>query len=238
MNKKIVFRWVKVFILVYSIIGIALYYGQEALLFHPVTMDRKAAWSFQQPFTELTLNYDKETQLNIVEFRATDRPADSLARGVLLYFPDARGNIARYASRATEWTARGTEVWMMDYPGFGKSTGSHKEADLYKYALIFYKLARSRWKPSEIELKGTGIGAAIAAQLASVRDCRQLYLENAWYSLDADWRKYFFLYPLGTLLHYHFPTHRYLPGVTAFVTLEHSDIGLRKFLKPTDEFTP
>lgn len=238
MTKKKIFRWVKLIVLLYCIIGIALYYGQDGLLFHPVSVDRKKAYSFGQPFSELNLNYDKQTNLNVIEFRATDRPADSPAIGVILYFHDGKGNIARCASHAVDSTAKGYEVWMLDYPGFGKSTGSHKESDLYADALVFYKLARSRWQPARIDIEGTGLGAAIAAQLASIRDCRRLILENADYSLTAAWRKYFFLYPLETMLHYHFPTYRYLPAVTAPVIMIRGDKRLKPLLKAGDQFIP
>ena len=238
MNRKKIFRWVKIALLLYGIIGIAFYYGQDRLLFHPVPVDPKTAYAFPQPFTELNLNYDAATNLNVVQFRATDRPADSPARGVFLYFHNGKGNIPLDTAGAGDVTKEGYEIWMLDYPGFGKSTGSRKEADLYKYALVFYKLARSRWKPLQISIGGEGIGAAIATQLASVRDCRHLFLRDADYSLTAAWRKYLFLYPVGTLLHYHFPTYQYLPAVTAPVTIAHSDNALKSLLKPGDTFIP
>ena len=84
MKKKIVFRLVKIFLLLYCVIGIAWYYGQDRLLLHPVPMDAKEAYSFTQPFTELNLNYDAATNLNVLQFKATDRPADSNAKGVVL----------------------------------------------------------------------------------------------------------------------------------------------------------
>ncbi|HXB10209.1 MAG TPA: hypothetical protein VNW04_23960 [Puia sp.] len=238
MNKKKLFRWIKVFILVYSIIGIAVYYSQEWWLFHPVKTDAATAYPFTRPFGELNLNYDQNTQLNVVEFRATDRPADSPAQGVVLYFADSRGNIASHVAVAEKPASGGYECWMMDYPGFGKSTGSHSEKELYAYALVFYKLARSRWKPAQIRIAGSGMGAAIAAQLASVRDCQALELTDAWYSQDARWRRALFLYPVGTLLHYHFPTHRFLPAVTAPVIMNHCDEALKPFLKQGDTFIP
>ena len=238
MNKKNLFRGIKVFILVYCVVGIAVYYSQERLLFHPDKVDTGAGWHFSRPFSELTLNYDQNTRLNVVEFRATDRSADSLANGVVLYFPDNKGNLGSHIAMADKPTSEGFECWMMDYPGFGKSTGSHAEKDLYTYALIFYKLARSRWKPSQIRIMGSGMGAAVAAQLASVRDCQRLELTDAWYSLDARWRRWLFLYPLGTLLHHHFPTYQYLPAVTAPVIMVHCDESLKPFLKQGDQFIP
>src|ERR1700743_3258666 len=86
MNKKTLFRWIKVLVFVYCVVGIAIYYGQERLIFHPVKAERNTWYRFEQPSTELNLNYDSGVSLNIVEFRATDRPADSTARGVVLFF--------------------------------------------------------------------------------------------------------------------------------------------------------
>jgi len=238
MNKKIWFRWIKVVVLLYCAAGIAIYYGQDRLIFHPVKAERNTWYHFDQPSTELNLNYDQNTNLNIVQFKATDRPAGSLAKGVVLFFHGNTGNNADYTSRAVEPASKGYEFWMMDYPGFGKSTGSRDEESLYKYSLVFYKLARSRWKPDQIQIAGVGLGAAIAAQLAAVRDCQQLTLEDAWYSLTASWRRGLFLYPLGSMLHYHFPIYKYLPSVTAPVTLVHSSPSLQPLLKPGDRFIP
>jgi len=59
-------------------------------------------------------------------------------------------------------------------------------------------------------------------------------------------RRYLFLYPVGSILHYRFPTNEYLPAVTAPVTIFHgTDDGvvsfgnasrLKTLLKSGDEF--
>jgi uncharacterized protein len=237
MNKKILFRWIKLLLLVYGLIGIVFYYVQDSLILHPVKLDTATPYRFAQPFTELNLNYDAETNLNVVEFKATDRPADSLAKGVVLYFHGSSGNIGKYALHSAAFTARGYEIWLIDYPGFGKSTGPINEQRLYDLALVFYKLARSRWKPQQIVLYGQGFGTGIAAQLGAVRDCRQLILEQPYYSMTSVFRRYLFLYPLdGRFLHYHLPTNDYLQKVTAPVTILQGSDGLKAFLKPGDQF--
>ncbi|HWB92804.1 MAG TPA: alpha/beta fold hydrolase [Puia sp.] len=236
-NRKRIFRWVKIVLLIYAVIGIVFFYVQDRLLLHPTKMAAGKHYAFSQPFTELDLNYDKETRLNIVEFKATDRPADSIASGVVLFFHGARGNSGDYAAAATGFAARGYEVWIMDYPGFGKSTGPMSEQRLYDLALVFYKLARSRWKPAQIVLYGRGFGTGIAAQLAAVRDCKRLILEDAYYSMTSVFRPYLFIYPLdGNMLHYHLPTNKYLPEVTAPINIIGGSGRLRKFLKPGDTF--
>ena len=236
--KKIIFRWVKLVILVYCLIGIVFYNIQDRLLLHPTKIEAGKAYAFKQPSSELNLNYDTATNLNVVEFKATDRPADSLAKGVVLFFHDGRGNIGDYAGLSKAMTDRGDEVWMIDYPGFGKSTGPMDEKTLYDQALVFYKLARSRWKPLQIVLYGQGFGTGIAAQLASVRDCRRLILERPYYSMTSVFRRYLFLYPVGgRFLHYHLPVYEYLPAVTAPITIIDGSHRLKGLLKAgKDEF--
>src|SRR3569833_179874 len=180
--KKKVFRWLKVFLLLNGIIGIAIYYLQDKLLFHPVAVDKQIAWHFDHPFTELNILYNRATNLNIIQFKHTT--PDS-AKGVVLYFHGNKQNIARYAPYASDFTSKGYEVWMLDYPGFGKSTGKFSEENLYKYALVLYKLARSRWASDHIIIYGKSLGTAVAAQLASIRDCRRLILECPYYSMTS-----------------------------------------------------
>ena len=82
----------------------------------------------------------------------------------------------------------------------------------------------SRWKPLQIVLYGQGFGTGIAAQLASIRDCRRLILERPYYSMTSVFRRYLFLYPVGgRFLHYHLPEHEYLQKVTAPVTVIRGD---------------
>ncbi|HEY4063504.1 MAG TPA: alpha/beta fold hydrolase [Puia sp.] len=240
--KKKIFRWIKIGLLLYCIAGIALYYKQSAIFFHPVPVDKKTVYDLGgQPYTEVNLAFDKETNLNVIQFKTGDS-----ARGVVLYFHGNKDNVTRYAQYAADFTRHGYEVWMMDYPGFGKSTGTFSEQNLYDHALVLYKLARSRWKPSQIILYGKSLGTGIAAQLADVRDCRRLILESPYYSLEAIAGHYLPIYPWGRLLHYHFPTYSHLPAVTAPVTILQGSADwqtpysnasrLKPLLKPGDEF--
>jgi alpha-beta hydrolase superfamily lysophospholipase len=56
--------------------------------------------------------------LSIIQFTVPD----SVRKGIVLYFHGNMKNIERYAPFATHFTRNKYEVWMMDYPGFGKST--------------------------------------------------------------------------------------------------------------------
>ena len=240
--KKKIFRWIKVIILLYCSIGIAAYYGQEWFLFRPTPVPATTKYDFGRPFREIDLPYDKETNLNIIQFS----PADSLSRGVVLYFHGNKANISRYAPFAPDFTDKGYEVWMIDYPGYGKSRGLRTEQRLYDYALQLYKLARSRYQPGQIVIYGKSLGTGIAAQLASVRDCKRLILESPYYSLHSLYRRWLPIYPIGVMMHYRIPTYEYLPSVTAPVTIFHGTADwtipygnaarLKPLLKQGDEF--
>jgi pimeloyl-ACP methyl ester carboxylesterase len=241
-NKQKVFRWIKIVIICYCLIGTALYYLQDKLLLRPTPLAADTVYQFTQPFTETNIELDADTKLNLVQFTVPD----SLRKGVVIYFHGNRENISRYAKFTEVFTRNHYEVWMPDYPGFGKSTGAFTEKILYNEAMQVYKMARTKYQPSQIIIYGKSFGTGIAAQLASVRDCKKLILETPYYSLTSLVRLVAFIYPVNMLLHYKMRTHEYLTKVTAPLSIFHgTDDGviphfnaarLQKLLKPSDEF--
>ncbi len=241
-NKRTLFRWIKVFIIVYCLIGSVLYYLQEKLLFHPIVIPADSSYHFNQAFTEANIELDANTKINIVQFTVPD----SVRKGIVLYFHGNRENVNHYAEFAVNFTRNGYEVWMPDYPGFGKSTGKLSEPVLYDAALQVYKLARTKQEPAKIILYGRSLGSGIAAQLASVRDCKKLILETPYYSFTSVTKIAFWMYPVDMLLQYKMRTHQYLPNVTAPVSIFHGTKDgvipyfnakrLKNVLKSGDEF--
>lgn len=211
------FRWIKIAVLIYSVLGIAFYWLQEIIIFHPVTLTDGIPYHFDQPFKEINLDIDDATHFNIVSFTVPD----SLRKGIVLYFHGNKENVNRYAKFAKNFTNRGWEVWMVDYPKFGKSTGELSENNLYEEALQAYKLARVQYQPNQIIIYGKSIGTGIAAELASIRDCRELILETPYKSMVSLVKHYTWILPIETLLHFKLPTDQYLKKVTAPITIFH-----------------
>jgi len=240
-NKKNIFRWLKVIVIVYCILGIALYYLQDKMLFHPKVVPKNQPYQFDIPFREVNLPYNETTNINIVQFITTGNP-----KGVVLYFHGNMKNISHYARFAPEFTRNGYEVWMIDYPGFGKSTGEFVEKNLYNWALIFYKLGRARFSKDSIIIYGKSFGTGIATQLASVRDTKRLILETPYYSLPSIVGQYAPIYPVNKMIKFQIPTYQFLQNVEAPVTIFHGTSDwtiwqsnarrLSKYLKPGDEF--
>ncbi len=219
MNKKKLKRLVKglaIASLIYLLVGFALFIFQDLLLFHPRKLSADYQYSFDTPFREVN-HLQGDRNLNIIQFLVSD----SSEKGVVIYFHGNRKNINRYAKYSSHFTRNGYEVWMMDYPGFGKSTGKRTEANLYADALAVYQLALQRFPSSKIIIYGKSLGTGIASQLASVKECRQLILETPYYSIPALARHYFFIYPVQPITKYEFPTFKYLQSVKAPVTIFH-----------------
>jgi pimeloyl-ACP methyl ester carboxylesterase len=229
-------------LVIYVAGGIALYFLQDFILFHPVTLKRDHHYDFPLPHQDIHIPINSQSNLNVIRFLSKD----PVAKGVVLYFHGNKKNISWYARYPPYFTKHGYEVWMIDYPGFGKSTGLMTEKTLYDWALQVYKLARSRFSADSIIIYGKSMGTGIAAQLASVRDCKRLVLETPYYSMVSLTKHYFFIYPVDWILHYKMPTNEYLPKVTAPITIFHGTSDgvipysnaekLKVFLKPGDEF--
>ncbi len=209
--------WLKIIVPLYIVGGIALYFLQEKLLFHPEKLPADHVFNFQIPFKEINLPVNNEKNLSIVQFTVPD----SICKGVVLYFHGNRENIERYAPYATNFTKNNYEVWMIDYPGFGKSTGKQSEQILYDDAAILYQMARTKFSKDSIIIYGKSIGTGIAAQLASVKDCKRLIVETPYYSMDALVSRYAFIYPVNWMASYHFPNYSYFKKIETPITIFH-----------------
>jgi uncharacterized protein len=239
--KRKFFRWVKVLLLIYCLIGIGIYSFQDRLLFRGEIVPKDQPYNFSQPHKEVNIPYTDKSNINIVQFFTTQP-----VKGVVLYFHGNRQNISRYASYSDVLTRNGYEVWMMDYPGYGKSTGELTEKTMYDWALTLYKLSRARFSPDSIIIYGKSLGTGIASQLASVRDCRHLVLEGPYYDCPSLLGQYLPIYPVRQMIRYEFPVYKHLQNVTAPVSIFHGTSDgvityrnaekLKPFLKTNDEF--
>ena len=81
-NRKKIFRWAKIIILIYCAIGISLYYLQDKFLFHPQKLSTDHVFKFAGPFEEVSIPLNNTDTISMVKFF----PKDSLRKGVVLYY--------------------------------------------------------------------------------------------------------------------------------------------------------
>jgi len=219
-----------------------MFYLQDYILFKPEQFAKDHVFHFNVPFQEVNIPFNETDTMNMVKFF----PKDSVRKGVVLYFHGNRQNIERYAKYASTFTKNGYEVWIEDYPGYGKSTGTRTEKKMLAQALQIQKMALAWYHADSIILYGKSLGTGIAAYVASQTNCKRLILETPYCSIPDVFAAYAFIYPTQRMITYKIPTNEYLQDVNYPITIFHGTNDwvipyrcaskLKKVLKPTDEF--
>ena len=234
-----IIKWV---IILYVLLGIGLYFLQNFFLFHPVKLPHNYQYIFDVPFQEISIPFNKTDTINLVKFLSIK----SVTKGAVIYFHGNKGNINRFAKFADNFTRQGYEVWMPDYPGYGKSAGARSEEILYQQAALIYSLVAAKFSKDNIVIYGKSLGSGIAAYIASVKDCKQLILETPYYSIPDLFTYYAPIYPSKLMSQYSLPTYQYLQKVKVPIIVFHGTndgiipyscaFKLQPILKSTDQF--
>ena len=113
-------------------IGTALYFLQEKILFRPTVLNQTYVFKFSHPFEELFLKADDNAVINALHFKAEE------PKGIILYFHGNKGSLKRWGEIAMFFAKEQYDVVIMDYRSYGKSTGELKEEYLYNDGQLFY----------------------------------------------------------------------------------------------------
>jgi pimeloyl-ACP methyl ester carboxylesterase len=128
------------------------------------------------PYEERFIDVE-EGRLNALYFPKTH------AKGVVLYFHGNRRSVERWSRVADQFLQRGYAVFLPDYRGYGKSTGTLTEDRFYQDALACYRDLRRTWPDSSIAVYGRSLGSAAATYTASAANCKLLFLETPFSSI-------------------------------------------------------
>ncbi|MFT3910142.1 MAG: alpha/beta fold hydrolase [Ferruginibacter sp.] len=216
-SKKRIFLFVKIMIIMYCGGGIALYYLQETFIFHPKKLPADHAFNFDIPFKEVQIPVNKTDTISMVKFF----PADSVPKALIVFYHGNMENVEYYERFVPAFTKYGYEVWVPDYPGYGKSTGERTEKKLYDDAWLVQKFAMSKFHSDSIIIYGKSLGTGIAAYAASVSKCKELILETPYYSITNLFNHYAFVFPVSLMIKYKIPTWKFLEDVKVPVTFFH-----------------
>lgn len=157
-----------------------------------------------------------DAKINFQKFDALTEPS----KGTVFYLHGNRGNIYQCRWVIEPFLKAGYDVWIMDYRGFGKSTGRPSEAALLADAQMVYKRIRKKENTEDIIVWGRSFGSGIAAFIASGNSPKALVLETPYWSLpDAACHSRPYLFPF--LFRYKLPTNEYLCNVDCDIYLLH-----------------
>jgi pimeloyl-ACP methyl ester carboxylesterase len=194
---------------------------------------------FDRAFEEHNIPVKAGVAVNSVLFPAAG------SRGVVFLMGGNSANVRETAPRFIRPIAdAGYDLFVADYPGFGKSTGSiRSEADLDSAVLAAYEWLRRRYPESRIVVAGYSLGSAPAAWLACRHHPQRLVLLAPFYSL-AEIMEADYPYLPQRLLRYPMRNDLELANCAIPVTLFHGSADdlippsaserLRALLKPSD----
>lgn len=237
-TKKLLLQTLILLVIFYILICSALYFFQEKLIFFPDKLDKNYKFSFPQPFEEVSINSTYKNVLNGLLFKS-----DS-SKGLIFYLHGNAGSLNSWGEVANRYTDLNYDVFILDYPGYGKSTGAIKsKAQLFEDIQISYDEMKKRYSEKQIVILGYSIGTGPAAHLASVNHSKLLILQSPYYSMRDIMRHAYPIIPTF-LLKYKFRTSDYLKDCKMPVVIFHGDqdeviyygssLKLKQEMKPGD----
>lgn len=146
------------------------------------------------------------------------------ATGTVLFFHGNGGNIASYLDRVGMFHRLGLHTLIIDYRGYGQSSGTPDENGIYLDAAAAWReLVENRGiPPEEIVVVGYSFGGAVAVWTAATYHPHALVLESTFTSLpDVGAEQYPFL-PVHLLMHARYNSLERMPLVQVPVLIIHS----------------
>ncbi|MCP4457210.1 MAG: alpha/beta hydrolase [Cytophagales bacterium] len=209
----------------YLLVGIGLYVFQERIVFRSKPLPEDYEYSFGQPFKELNLTMEDGAVLNALHFKSNE------AKGIILYFHGNAGNLERWGEVVSPLTKYGYDVLVMDFRGYGKSTGVRTKQKMLSDSEEFYDHVLKEWPDEKISLYGRSMGSSFASYLVGIKNPAQLILESPFYSVADIGRRAGWIYPMNGILKFNFNNYESLKTATCPITIIH---GIEDEIVPHD----
>ena len=153
-------------------------YFQEKVVFLPVILPHDHTYDFENDFEEYLWDTPFEGKINVLHFKIQN------PKGVIAYFHGNADNLHRWGKIAVDFTKFGYDVLVMDYRGYGKSSGPRNEEYLYSDAQFFYDFAKENYGENKIIVYGRSLGGAFATKIAGENQPKMVILEATFYNLQ------------------------------------------------------
>ncbi len=201
---------------VYSAISVLLYFLQEQLLFKPEKLPKDFQFLYENQQTEeYNLTTRDGATINGLHFK-TEKP-----KGVVLYLKGNSKSIKGWGKFAIDFTRNGYDVIMIDYRGFGKSTGKRSQKKIKNDLQFVYNKIKEKVDEKHIILYGRSLGSGFATKLASVNNPCKLILEAPYYSLTKVTARYAPFMPFSIIMKYPLPTYKWIKYVQCPIHIIH-----------------
>lgn len=160
----------------------------EKIIFRPTKLSQAYVFSFEKPFDEFYLKTAPNVKINIIRLKS------EIPKGAIIYFHGNKDNLQRWGEIASHLTDFEYDVFVMDYRGYGKSTGHPSEAGILSDAEAIFTQLKAKYNYSMWIFYGRSMGSGVASYLTSKYDPDGLILETPYYSMEDLISYYFFPY--------------------------------------------
>jgi len=163
---------------IYLIIVMATFLLQEKLIFHPEELPQSFHFNLDNNTEEVFLKTSDGETINGLFF-------NNQSKETILYFHGNAGSLKDWQYVSTDFTSADYNLLIIDYRGYGKSSGSITEEGLYldAEAALQYLTEKKNIDLGEIIIYGRSIGTGVATELATIHTTKGLILESPFSSL-------------------------------------------------------
>jgi pimeloyl-ACP methyl ester carboxylesterase len=216
--------------IVYYIIGgivllfIAVYFLQDLFIFNPEKLRADFQFKYDVPFRELNFYLKDGVRINGLHFYRNQ------PKGLILYFHGNTKSIKGWAKYAKDFYRYDYDVVLVDYRGFGKSTGQRRnENDLLNDMQFVYSWLAGDYSENHLIVYGRSLGSGFAAKLASDNHPRYLILDAPYYNFRKLIERFLPILPIRFVLRYHLRTGKWIQESKCPVYILH---GTKDWLIP------
>lgn len=212
----------------YIIIGIAalsiiVYFLQEKFIFKPEKLKQDFVYKYDVPFEELFFDVEPGVRINGLHFMV-EKPL-----GLVLYFHGNSRSIKGWAKYAKDFYRYKYDVVLVDYRGFGKSTGKRNEKDMLNDMQFVYQTLAAKYGENHMLVYGRSMGSGFAAKLASDNKPRYLILDAPYFSFKKAVERFLPILPVRYVLRFHMRTDKWITKVNCHTYILH---GSKDWLIP------
>lgn len=157
-----------------------LYIAQKHLVFSSKQISPEYRFNFKSQFTEGFFTSSHNKKINYLTFK---QPAP---KQIIIYYRGNAQALDQWGLVAEKLSSRtNSDVWIFDYPGFGKSREAlpASNSELLKLGEDFYQyILKAYSKKQKIVVFGRSLGSGIASHVAKAHKLNNVVLDTAYYS--------------------------------------------------------
>ena len=207
----------------YIVVTVVLYFVQDRFIFKPEKLPKDFKYVYDVPFKELFFEVKEGVSINGLHFFCK-KP-----NGLILYLHGNTRSIKGWSKYARDFYRYNYDVVMVDYRGFGKSTGKRSEHAIKNDLQFVYDTLAVQYHEHHILVYGRSIGSGFAAKLAAENKPRYLIIDSPYYSLLKVAERFVPFLPHKYVLRYHLRTDKWITRVNCHTYIIH---GTKDWLIP------